>query len=113
MSKQFKQFWKDQNDRRRFSSTNRMVICRGCGKKTHSAIGGNAGLELCRKCLEQSLRDNEESDRGISKNYSDKEIKEALEGQMTNTISVEDLIKRIAYELGISIDRVKKIYNKN
>jgi hypothetical protein len=45
----------------RLSGFNRMVACRGCGKRTHSNVQG-AGLDLCRKCFEQTGLENEHFD---------------------------------------------------
>lgn len=41
---------------------NKMVTCRGCGKRTHSSINGNLGINLCRDCYDDAGQENEHND---------------------------------------------------
>ena len=45
-----------------FSRMNRLVKCCVCGKLTNSEINGQIGIELCRKCNDEALMENEHSD---------------------------------------------------
>lgn len=41
---------------------NQMVVCRMCGKRTHSSIDGCNGLDLCRKCRLECEAENAHND---------------------------------------------------
>lgn len=50
---------------RQFSSGKvKVVICRGCGKRTTSGIDGCLSLDLCRDCYNDAGAENMHSDFG-------------------------------------------------
>jgi len=75
----------------KFSKSNRLCICRECGKKTHSSIDGNIDINLCKSCLEKAYMENDHSDGHHEKFNSrcygcrlDKSIKDACDRALRN-----------------------------
>jgi len=46
----------------KFSANNKVANCRVCEKKTHSSIGGDLDIQLCRRCYDEANMENEHND---------------------------------------------------